>query len=49
MKIRLSMIIFIPKHQYMSLLPTKWWNHDVVMKKSHTSALSGAARVIKED
>lgn len=27
----------------------KWRNHDVVMKKSHTSALSGAARVIKED
>lgn len=48
-KIRFLSIIFIPEHRCPSSLPIKWWNHDVVMKKSRTSALSGAARVIKED
>lgn len=48
-KIRFPMILFLHQQQYMSSLPTKWWNHGVVMKKSHTGALSGAARVIKED
>lgn len=42
-------LIFIPEHRHTSLLLTKWWNHDVVMKKLHTSALSSIARVIKED
>lgn len=41
--------VFIAEHQYTSWLVTKWWNHNVLMKKSHTSVLSGAARVIIED
>lgn len=30
-------------------LLSKWWNHNVVMKKLHSGVLSGAARVIRED
>ena len=27
----------------------KWWNHNVLMKKSHSLVFSRAARVIRED
>lgn len=48
-EMRLSPIISIPQHWYTPPPLSKWWNHDLVMKKSHTSVLSGAAGVIKED
>lgn len=44
-----STVIFIHGHHLMPSPLTRWWYHETVMKKSHSSVLSGAATVIKEN
>lgn len=40
---------FISSQQCSSPLLSKWWNHNVLMKKSHSRVFGRAARVIRED